>query len=74
MKALTLTDFINDQKKASKTFAELYAYEEIANNIAVMIVEARKKAHLTQSGLVKKTGTLKDKAFTYDMYKRQVLE
>lgn len=57
MKALTLTDYISKKKKNSKTFSEAYEREEIINNIAEMIVRARKDAHLTQSELAKKTGT-----------------
>jgi len=57
MKALTLTNYITKEKKSDKEFAEHYAREEIINNIAIMIVEARKTAHVTQSELAKKIGT-----------------
>ncbi len=57
MKALTLTDYINKKLKKDPEFAAHYAREQIINNIAEMIVHARKTAHLTQSGLAKKIGT-----------------
>ncbi|MCW5590328.1 MAG: helix-turn-helix transcriptional regulator [Legionellales bacterium] len=57
MKALTLTDYIDKKLKTDSEFAEYYAREQIINNIAEMIVEARKTVHLTQSELAKKIGT-----------------
>ncbi len=57
MRALTLTEFVSKQLKVDPEFSEHYAREQIINNIAEMIVEARKKVHLTQSELAKKIGT-----------------
>jgi len=57
MKALTLTDYVDKKLKSDKQFAEHYVREQIINNIAEMIVEARKTAHLTQSELAIKVGT-----------------
>jgi hypothetical protein len=41
MKALTLTDYISKKLKSNEQFAEHFAREQIINNIAEMIVEAR---------------------------------
>ena len=57
MKALTLTDYVDKKLKTDPEFAEHYAREQIINNIAEMIVDARKTVHLTQSELAKKIGT-----------------
>lgn len=57
MKALTLTSYIDKKLKSDEQFAEHYAREQIINNIAEMIVVARKTAHLTQLELAKKIGT-----------------
>lgn len=57
MKALTLTDYIDKKLKSDEKFAECYAREQIINNIAEMIVEARKNGHLTQAELAKRIGT-----------------
>ena len=57
MKALTLTDYVDNKLKTDAVFAEHYAREQIINNIAEMIVDARKTVHLTQSELAKKVGT-----------------
>ena len=57
MKALTLTDYVNKKIKSDKKFAEHYGREQIINNIAEMIVAARRKAHLTQQELANKIGT-----------------
>lgn len=57
MKAFTLNDFIDEQKKADPKFACYYDREEVINNIAVMIVHARKQEKLTQSELAKRIGT-----------------
>jgi ribosome-binding protein aMBF1 (putative translation factor) len=56
MKAFTLTDYINNKLQSDEKFAEHYACEQIINNIAEMIVEARKTAHLTQSESAQKVG------------------
>ena len=57
MKALTLTDYIDKKLRTDSQFAEHYAREQIINNIAEMIVQARKTGHLTQSELAKRVGT-----------------
>ena len=57
MKALTLTDYVDKQLKTDPEFAKHYAREQIINNSAKMIVDARKTAHLTQSELAEKVGT-----------------
>ena len=57
MKALTLTDYINKKTKKSAEFAKHYAREEIINEIAKVVVRARKKSHLTQIELAEKLGT-----------------
>ena len=57
MKALTLNDFINDKIKHNEEFARHYEREQIINNIAVMIANARKERHITQSELAQKIGT-----------------
>lgn len=57
MKAYTLTDYIDKKLKSDAQFSEHYAREQIINNIAEMIVEARKTSHLTQSELAKKLNT-----------------
>ena len=57
MKALTLTNYVGKKLKTDPEFVEHYAREKIINNIAEMIVKARKKVYLTQSDLAKKIGT-----------------
>ena len=57
MKVLTLTNFFDKKLKTNTEFAEHYARERIINNIAEMIVDARKNVHLTQSELAEKVGT-----------------
>jgi ribosome-binding protein aMBF1 (putative translation factor) len=57
MKALTLTDYIDKKLASDEEFAECYAREQIINDIAEMLVEARKKARLTQLELAEKIGT-----------------
>jgi len=57
MKALTLTDYINKKLQSDEQFVKHYAREQIINNIAEMIVDARKTTHLTQSELAQKVGT-----------------
>lgn len=57
MKLLTLNEFINNKTKEDKEFAKHYEREQIINNIAVMIVKARKERQMTQSELAKKIGT-----------------
>ncbi|SEG49489.1 hypothetical protein SAMN02746093_03153, partial [Legionella quinlivanii DSM 21216] len=56
MKALTLNEFIDDKIKQDEEFAKHYEREQIINNIAAMIVNARKKRHMTQSELANKIG------------------
>ena len=57
MKALTLTDFIDNKIQQDPEFARHYEREQIINNIAVMIAHARKERHMTQSELAKKIGS-----------------
>ncbi|CZG72759.1 TPA: helix-turn-helix domain-containing protein [Legionella pneumophila subsp. pneumophila] len=57
MKTLTLNEFIDDKINNDEEFAKHYEREQIINNIAVMIVNARKKRHMTQSELANKIGT-----------------
>ena len=57
MKSLTLTNYVDQKLKTDSEFAQHYAREQIINNIAEMIVNARKKIHLTQSALAQKVGT-----------------
>ena len=57
MKVLTLTDYIDKKLKTDTDFSKHYAREQLINNIAEMIVNARKNVHLTQSELAKKVGT-----------------
>lgn len=56
MKAIKLTDIINEQLK-NKEFAELYSRELLINSIAEMVVKLRLSKKLTQSELAKKVGT-----------------
>lgn len=55
-KVVTLTDVINEHCK-DKEFAELFKRELVINEIAAMIVQARKHAHLTQKELAERAGT-----------------
>lgn len=57
MKALTLNDFIHNKIEQDDEFAKHYEREQIINNIAVMIANARKERHMTQSELAKKIGS-----------------
>ncbi|USQ15527.1 helix-turn-helix transcriptional regulator (plasmid) [Legionella lytica] len=57
MKALTLNEFIDNKIKQDDEFAKHYEREQIINNIAVMIANARKERHMTQSELAKKIGS-----------------
>ncbi len=57
MKALTLNEFIDNKIQQDDEFARHYEREQIINNIAVMIVNARKERHMTQSELAKKIGS-----------------
>ncbi|MFI4919343.1 MAG: multiprotein-bridging factor 1 family protein [Legionellales bacterium] len=57
MKALTLNEFIDNKIQQDDEFAKHYEREQIINNIAVMIVNARKERHMTQSELAKKIGS-----------------
>ena len=57
MKTFTLTDYVNQKLKTDPEFSEHYAREQIINNIAEMIVSARKNVRLTQSELAQKVGT-----------------
>ncbi|WP_058532891.1 helix-turn-helix domain-containing protein [Legionella saoudiensis] len=57
MKALTLNEFIDNKIKQDDDFAKHYEREQIINNIAVMIANARKERHMTQSELAKKIGS-----------------
>ncbi|STO91547.1 helix-turn-helix domain-containing protein [Fluoribacter dumoffii] len=57
MKALTLNEFIDNKIKQDAEFAKHYEREQIINNIAVMIANARKERHMTQSELAKKIGS-----------------
>lgn len=56
MKAITLTDVINEELKDPE-FLRNFQRELLINEIAKMIVEARKKAKLTQRELAEKAGT-----------------
>jgi ribosome-binding protein aMBF1 (putative translation factor) len=57
MKALTLNEFIDNKIQQDDEFAQHYEREQIINNIAVMIANARKERHMTQSELAKKIGS-----------------
>ena len=57
MKALTLNEFIDNKIQNDNEFAKHYEREQIINNIAVMIADARKERHMTQSELAKKMGS-----------------
>lgn len=57
MKALTLTEYVNKQLKTDSAFVGHDAREQSINNIAEVIVEAKKMAHFTQAELAKKVGT-----------------
>ncbi|BCA93701.1 transcriptional regulator [Legionella antarctica] len=57
MKALTLNEFIDNKIQQDDEFARHYEREQIINNIAVMIANARKERHMTQSELAKKIGS-----------------
>lgn len=57
MKARTLTDYVDKRLAADADFERYYAREQIINNIAEMIVDARQTVHLTQSELAKRVGT-----------------
>lgn len=57
MKALTLNEFIDDKIQQDDEFAKYYEREQIINKIAVMIANARKERHMTQSELAKKIGS-----------------
>ncbi|QDQ41203.1 helix-turn-helix transcriptional regulator (plasmid) [Legionella geestiana] len=57
MKALTLNEYIEDKIQQDVDFAAHYEREKIINDIAVMIANARKKRHMTQSELANKIGT-----------------
>lgn len=57
MKALTLTDYINHKLKTDPEFAKYYAREQIINDVAEMIINARKTAKVSQARLAKKIGT-----------------
>lgn len=53
MKAITLTDVINEELKDPE-FLRNFQRELLINEIAKMIVEARKKAKLTQRELAER--------------------
>lgn len=57
MKALTLNEFIDNKIQQDEEFAKHYEREQIINNIAIMIANARKERHMTQSELAKKIGS-----------------
>jgi ribosome-binding protein aMBF1 (putative translation factor) len=57
MKAFTLTDYINTKVSSDKQFAGLYAKQQVINEVAELLIEARKAAHLTQAELAQKIGT-----------------
>ncbi len=57
MKALTLADYVSHKLETDTEFSKHYVREQIINDVAEMIVTARKKASVTQSGLAKKIGT-----------------
>jgi len=57
MKALTLTDYIQENIQHDNEFATHYDREKLINEIAVMITSARKEHHMTQAELAKKIGT-----------------
>lgn len=56
MKTITLTEAIKAQCK-DKEFARHFQREMIINQIAKLVVQARKKAKLTQKELADKAGT-----------------
>lgn len=56
MKAITLDDVIQEQKKDPE-FAKAYEREELINAIAKMVVKARKQVHLTQNEFASRVGT-----------------
>ena len=57
MKAFTLAEYISKKNNHDTEFASYYAREQVINNIAEMIVEARKNGCLTQSELAQRIGT-----------------
>ena len=57
MKKITLDAFISEQNKNDSEFAEHYQRELLINEIARMVVNLRKAAHLTQEELAKKAST-----------------
>jgi predicted transcriptional regulator len=56
MKAITLTDVINEECK-DKEFGKYFQRETLINEIAKMITQLRQKAKLTQQELAEKAGT-----------------
>lgn len=57
MKAFTLAEYIREKNSNDAEFWGYYAREQVINNIAEMIVKARKDGCLTQSELAQKIGT-----------------
>ena len=56
MKAITLSDMINEQMK-DESFSVEYERELLINAIAQLVVKLRKNKKLTQSQLAEKLGT-----------------
>lgn len=56
MKAITLTDVINEKCK-NKEFAGLFKRELLINEIAKMVTQLRQHANLTQKELANRAGT-----------------
>ncbi len=56
MKAITLTDVINEESKDLE-FSRNFQREMLINQIAKMVIQARRKAKLTQKELADKAGT-----------------
>ena len=57
MKAFTLAEYISKKNNDGTEFASHYAFEQVVNNIAKMIVKARKDGCLTQSELAQRIDT-----------------
>ena len=52
-----LEEYIQEQIQSDPEFAEAYEYEKVKNEIACMIVQARKSHNMTQGQLAEKVGT-----------------
>lgn len=57
MSRITLDNVIKEHLTKDAKFTECYQKEVLINEISKLVIELRKKAHLTQAELAKKAGT-----------------